>query len=297
MKSKLIFSFLLSCLILHSCSDDKKNTDSDDRSEKRIAILKAENEKLKETAEKKDESLSQFMQAFNDINKNLQIIKQKEDIISMSATEMPNGVSSDQIQEDILLIYELLQENKKTIKDLRNNLEKADMINKEMQTSLDILAKTVEKKDKEIQKYRQRLESRTSELSKAYNQLDSLIAENKAKSKRIKSQEEFLNTAYMAIGTSSELYKKGVTSKSGGVIGLGAITKFDDNFEHDVFKPVKIDQMQEIPLNCKEAKLLSTHPSISYKYDGPKGHIDKLIITRPEKFWSTSRYLVIEITP
>ncbi|MFW5805088.1 MAG: hypothetical protein ACOCVX_01040 [Bacteroidales bacterium] len=297
MKRKLIFSFLLSCLILHSCSDDKKNTDSDDRSEEHIAILKAENEKLKETAEKKDESLSQFMQAFNDINKNLQIIKQKEDIISMSATEMPNGVSSDQIQEDILLIYELLQENKKTIKDLRNNLEKADMINKEMQTSLDILAKTVEKKDKEIQKYRQRLESRTSELSKAYNQLDSLIADNKAKSKRIKSQEEFLNTAYMAIGTSSELYKKGVTSKSGGVIGLGAITKFDDNFEHDVFKPVKIDQMQEIPLNCKEARLLSTHPSISYKYDGPKGHIDKLIITRPEKFWSTSRYLVIEISP
>jgi hypothetical protein len=297
MKSKLIFSFLLSCLILHSCSDDKKNTDSDDRSEKRIAILKAENEKLKETAEKKDESLSQFMQAFNDINKNLQIIKQKEDIISMSATEMPNGVSSDQIQEDILLIYELLQENKKTIKDLRNNLEKADMINKEMQTSLDILAKTVKRKDKEIQKYRIKLDSRDSELSKLYSQMDSLKADNKEKIRTIKNQEEFLNTAYIAIGTSRELYKKGVTSKKGGIIGLGAITQFDDNFERDVFEPVKINETHTIPLNTTNAKLLSTHPSISYKYDGPKGHIDKLIITRPEKFWSTSRYLVIEISP
>ncbi|MGC9331298.1 MAG: hypothetical protein ACP5DZ_05395 [Bacteroidales bacterium] len=295
MKTKLVFLFLASGLILFSCNTNKKKTETDNQAE-RIAALEAENKKLQKNAEQKDESLKQFIQAFNDINENLQIIKQKEDIISMSATENPQGVSSEQIQNDILLIYELLQENKKTLKELHSNLQKANMINKEMEKSLKILSKTVEKKDKEIQKYRIKLESQNSELAKAYAQLDSLIAENNTKSKRIKNQEEFINTGYMIIGTSKELYKKGVTSKTGGVLGLGAVTTFDDNFEHNVFKPVKINEIKEIPLNCKQAKLLTTHPYTSYKFYGPPGHVDKLLITRPEIFWSTSRYLVIEIS-
>ncbi|MEA3447025.1 MAG: hypothetical protein U9Q98_01050 [Bacteroidota bacterium] len=296
MNTKLGFLLLGGVLMLFSCKDDKQETNSDVES-KRIARLKAENQKLQEVAEKKDESLKQFMQAFNDINKNLQIIKQKEDIISMSASESPQGISSEQIQDDILLIYRLLRENKKTINELRANLEKADMISVEMQKSLDMLAKTVEKKDKEIQKYRIRLESRNSELAKVYKQMDSLIADNEEKTRMIKNQKEFLNTAYMVIGTASELYKKGVTSKTGGIIGLGTVTKFDDNFERDVFESIKIKEHHEIPLHCKHAVLLSTHPSTSYKFSGPPGRIDKLLITRPEKFWSTSRYLVIEISP
>lgn len=281
--------------MLLSCSDNANNNDDQGVSAERVAALKAKNKKLHKTAAKKDESLKQFMQAFNEINRNLQIIKQKEDIISMTAGEMPEGVDSDQIQEDILLIYELLQENKETVEKLRANLEKADMVNEEMQASLDILSKTVETKNREIRKYRRKLESRNSELSNLYKQLDSLIAENKEKAKTIKNHEKFLNTGYLVVGTAKDLYEEGVTSKSGGIVGVGSVTKFDDNFERDVFTPVEIDEMQEIPLNCKDARLLSTHPSISYKYEGPPGQIDNLIITRPQKFWSTSRYLVIEV--
>ena len=45
----------------------------------------------------------------------------------------------------------------------------------------------------------------------------------------------------------------------------------------------------------KKAKIVTTHPSSSYSFDGPEGQVDNLIITDHAKFWSTSKYLVIVV--
>lgn len=297
MKYKLMMIFLL--IVFGACNNRSPEIDSEDEYVHRDSVesLKKQNIALKKNAEKKDESLKQFMQAFNDINTNLQIIKQKEDIISMSAGEMAHDViDSEQIKKDIRLIYRLLQENRKTVERLRADLESANMINSEMEQSLNILSSTVDRRDLELRKLRNKLESRNSEMQRLYHQMDSLVSLNKKRNETIREQRDLLNTAYIAVGTSRELFEKGVTSRSGGIGGMGAVDQFDSHFEQNAFEPLKIDQTRKIELNAKSARLLSTHPSTAYKFDGPDRRIDNLIITRPEKFWSTSRYLVIEVS-
>ena len=170
------------------------------------------------------------------------------------------------------------------------------MLNENMKKSLNILATTVERKNQEISRLRKKLENRNTEMQLLNSTIDSLVNENNEKNKTIEAQKTILNTAYMAIGTSEELYDKGVTTRTGGIIGVGSINRFDDYFEQDAFRSIKIDNTREIPLKAKKARLLSTHPSTAYKFYAPNGDPQKLIITRPEQFWSTSRYLVIEVS-
>ena len=61
-----------------------------------------------------------------------------------------------------------------------------------------------------------------------------------------------------------------------------------------VNRETKSTDTQVKEINTK-AKLLTVHPSDTYKFDGTKDKIEKITITNPEEFWSASKYLVIEV--
>ncbi|HWY39117.1 MAG TPA: hypothetical protein VNY73_11195, partial [Bacteroidia bacterium] len=105
---------------------------------------------------------------------------------------------------------------------------------------------------------------------------------------------EKLNLAYYVIGTGKELKQKGITEKEGGFIGLGKTTEVKKDFNKDYFTKIDISQTTSIPIGAKKIKILSTHPSNSYKLVGEKP-VEKLEITNAEEFWSASKYLVIVI--
>ncbi|MEA1874413.1 MAG: hypothetical protein U9N51_08315 [Bacteroidota bacterium] len=286
----VIFTFF--ALILVGCNSDKKEQDK----EALISELKAKNEQLTDKAKNAEESLNDFMQAFNDINHNLEEIKRKEDIISMTAESMEFGIiGKEKIQEDILLIYGLLEENKATVEELRSKMESGDMINDEMQRSLDLLGRSVDRKNEHISTLRNRLESMSFEMQTLNDSLDSLMIANQMQYKKIKAQENILSTGYYIIGNSRELYNMGITTRKGGFAGIGSISQIDEHFENTLFKKLNIYEIRRIPLKSKNIKILSTHPAHTYKFDGPANYYNNLIITRPDKFWATSRYLVIEI--
>jgi len=288
----VIFTFF--ALIITGCKSDNVEQETQAK-EALISELKAENEKLTDKAENAEESLNDFMQAFNDINQNLEEIKRKEDIISMTAESMEFGQhGKEKIQEDILLIYDLLEENKATVDELRSKMEAGDMINEDMQRSLDLLGQSVDKKNEQISALRNRLESMSFEMQTLNSSLDSLMLANQMQHQKIKAQEDILSTGYYIIGSSRELYNMGITTRKGGFAGIGSISQIDEHFETNLFKKLNIYETRRIPLKSKKVKILSTHPAHAYKFDGPTNYYNNLIITRPEKFWATSRYLVIE---
>jgi hypothetical protein len=86
-----------------------------------------------------------------------------------------------------------------------------------------------------------------------------------------------------------------VLTKEGGFIGMGKAEKLKADFNKTYFTQVDVSETTSIPLACKKAKLITVHPTESYKFDGPEGKIEKLIITNTEEFWSTSKYLVIVV--
>ena len=60
-----------------------------------------------------------------------------------------------------------------------------------------------------------------------------------------------------------------------------------------MFKTVDITQTNTIPINSKEAKLVTSHPSDSYKLQVENDKVTNIVITDPDKFWKASKYLVI----
>ena len=119
-----------------------------------------------------------------------------------------------------------------------------------------------------------------------------LVAENKVKDAMVATQDKALNTGWFVFGTSSELKEQKIISKK-----LLQKTKVLENedFNKDYFTQIDIRTDKEIKLYSKDAKLLTAHPEGTYELvKDDKGQLT-LKITNPNKFWSISRYLVIEV--
>jgi hypothetical protein len=101
-----------------------------------------------------------------------------------------------------------------------------------------------------------------------------------------------MNSVYYAFGTSKELKEKNVITKEGGFIGMGKSTKLKDDFNKEYFTKVNASQTTSIDIRAKKAKIITSHPSSSYKLIGEKS-VEKIEITNTEDFWSNSKYLVI----
>ena len=118
------------------------------------------------------------------------------------------------------------------------------------------------------------------------------------KNEVIKKQTEDLHTGWYATGTYKELKKEGVVAKEGGVLGMGRDEILLSNFNKDRFKKIDITATTSIPVCdkkvCRNVKLVTNHPKDSYKFEGVGKNVEKLVITDPDKFWESSKYLVVD---
>ena len=103
-----------------------------------------------------------------------------------------------------------------------------------------------------------------------------------------------MNTAFYAFGTKKELAEKNVIEKEGGVLGIGKTIKMKKDFNRDYFMKIDIREFNQLPLNTKKAKIVTTHPAGSYHLTGTKT-VESLIIDNPEDFWKASKYLLIVV--
>jgi len=147
------------------------------------------------------------------------------------------------------------------------------------------LQSQIDTKDGEIADLKSQLEAKNIELSNIQMNLETVEAESSSKTGQ-------LNTAYYAMGTSKELKEKNVITKEGGFIGLGKSTKVKDDFNKEYFTKVDISTTNSINIGAKKIKILTSHPSNSYKIVGEKP-VERIDILNSADFWSTSKYLVI----
>ena len=265
--------------------------------------LKAERDSLIRLSNEKDEAINDFMQSFNEIESNLETIKQKENIISVKAhgdIELDQS-AKDKINDDILAIYELMKRNKEELNALQKRLRKANIKSSEFERMIKRMTEQLEAKDEEINTLKNDLARLNIDIDKLNTQIAELnaemkdiIAESNEKEEIIEIQDQKLNTAYFVFGTKKELKQNKVITSEGGFIGIGKMEKLMDNFNKDYFQVIDIRTTTSIPLMAKKAKLITSHPANSYYFAG-EDQIDSLVIKDPEKFWSVSKYLVIMV--
>jgi len=277
---KAIFLFLL-LPFLFSCNSEPEVDPIKDS-------LTNETNKLSGINNVQAASLDSFFRAMNDIQSNLDEIKSKEKMIAKDASSGDVDSRKDQITNDIQAIYDLMVVNKQKLAAARKGLKNSNLKIASMQTTIDNLASQLASKELEITGLKDQLGKLNIELSKLALDYTELQTVSDVKT-------SVINTAYYAYGTAKELTKKGVLTKEGGFIGLGKSQKLSATLNTDYFTKVDISITKEIQLSVKKAKLVTTHPTGSYKFDGEEGSVAKLIVIDADKFWSVSKYLVIVV--
>lgn len=274
----LVFAF---ALFSTSCGSEEKEANP------LADSLAGVNGELSGQLSEKEAALQEFVNSFNEIQDNLNAIKEKEKIVSASSKSGDVKSKEEQIKEDIQAIYDLMAKNKSRIGSLTKKLKDSNSKIKGLEEMIANLQSQIDSKENEIAELKSQLEAKNIELSNIQMNLESVEAESSAKTEK-------LNTAYYAFGTAKELKEKGVISKQGGFIGIGKSTKVKDDLNKEYFTKVDISQTSSINIGAKKAKIVSSHPSSSYKLIG-EGKVEKIEITNPDEFWSNSKYLVIII--
>ena len=278
---------ILVALVAFGC--DPTNTDE-------YKKLKAQNDSLATVTGKNDETIIDFVSSLNEVQQNLETIKQKENIITVNTTggvEKKEDIKA-QINQDIQTIYELMQDNKATIKKLNKRLKKSNVKIKELEEMLALLTRQMKDKDLEIEQLKAQLEKLNIVVEDLMATVDTLSNENENKQKVINDQTDEINTAFYVYGSAKELKDHQVITKEGGFIGLGRMEKLMEDFNKEYFTKVDIRKLKSIPIFKKKARLITTHPSDSYRFYGEK-KVDSLIIINPKKFWTASKYLVVVV--
>lgn len=278
MKKYLLFFFFP---FLFAC--DSGNIESNPELEK----LNAENKMLLEASERKDSSINAFMESFNIIEENLALIKETEKFISISDSRETQLSKEEQIVVDIQSINDLMSRNREMIEALNRNVKKAGLKITEFEKMIARLTKQLEEKDSEIA-------SLKSELIKVNSALENLFAAYNNRVDELDQQTSDLNTAFYVFGTKKELQANGIITKEGGFIGIGRTEKLSTDFKKDYFTQLDITATPSISIFSQSAKLLTSHPSASYQFEGT-GKVDQILITDPKEFWSVSKYLVVVV--
>ena len=281
---KLFFLALVSSPFFFSCgngTDEAVNPYEDS--------LKNVNQNLNGQVVAKDSAIFGFIRAFNEIQDNLDVIKDKEKLLTTSSQsgELDQN-QKDKIIGDIQAIYDLMVKNKQKLGSMNKKLKKANLKIAEFQEMIERLNNQIAEKDVEISELKATLEKLNVELTE-------ITMNYEAAQEMLEEKTDKLNKAFYAFGTAKELIAQGVLTKEGGFIGIGKAQKLKDDFNKSYFTQIDASETPSIPLSCKKAKLITTHPTGSYKLEGPEGKVEKLAITNAEEFWSASKYLVVVV--
>ncbi len=257
--------------------------------------LRAENDSLRVALSEREGELDQIMGTFNEIQEGFRLINEAEGRVDLQKTQNGEKLSASQkVKDDLKLITETMAQNREKLAQLQNQLKNSRYQSAELKKAIAALEKELADKGEQIKNLQAELAAkdiRIAELDDAVSGLtadvENLSAENELKTKTVAAQEKAMNTAWFVFGTKSELKEQKIL-KNGDVLQ-------SDDFNKDYFTQIDIRTDKEIKLYSKSAKLLTTHPEGSYSLvKDTKGQY-VLKITDPNKFWSVSKYLVIQV--
>ena len=286
MKKILLLSVCVA--LLSSCGNMGKND-----------AMKSQNDSLSQVLAQRDAELNGIMEAFNEIQDGFRMINEAESRVDLETGAVEGRSNVQKIKDDIVFIMEKLDANRKRIAELEEQLKNSRYASSQLKTTIANLNKELLAKTQQIETLQAELASkniRIAELDDAIvgltQHVNDLVAENKAKSATVATQDKALNAAWFVFGTSSELKEQKIVSKK--FLQKKKVLESDD-FNKEYFTQIDIRTDKQIMLYSPEAELLTSHPVDSYEFQkNEKGQL-ALLITNPNKFWSVSRYLVIEV--
>ena len=281
---KKVVLFVMCVLTLASCKDGVN--------QRTLAELNQRVDSLTRVNVQKDNDINDLMDTFNLIEDGFRAINEAQGRVTVERSGEGTG-NTARIRENVAFIQETLSQNKELIDKLQQRLRDSSIASEKLKKTLSSLTATLQQKEQELTALREELDMKDIHISQLDEQVANLNSDvtqlkddNAQKEATISQQDKDLHTAWYVFGTKKEL-------KEQNIIQGGEVLK--GNFNKNYFTKIDIRVDKEIKLMSRDARLLTSHPAGSYTLlrDANKQYI--LRIQSPEQFWSTSKYLVIQV--
>ena len=280
MKKLVWFACFL--FVLTACEKEKKTP--------MIDVQLQQNDSLQKMLDQKNNEINDMMATFNEIQEGFRLISEAEGRVTIAK----EGEGTDRkavIRKDMEFIQETMMQNRDRIESLRQKLRESTINGEELRKTIDGLVKQMQDQENTIKALREELNNKDfhiSELDKAITELNDNVSdlkeESSKKSQTISDQDKQIHTAYYVFGTKSELKEQKILEK-------GEVLR--SNFNKNYFTKIDTRVDKEIKLYSKSAKIKTDHPADTYTLRPDANGQYILRITNPDKFWSTTKFLVI----
>ena len=270
-------------LMVASCNDGVKKAEQ-------AALMQRDS--LEQIIAQKDNEINDMMTTLSDIEEGFREITEAQNRVTL-AKEGEGTNTKMRIKENIQFIQSAMKQNKELINKLKQQVRESSVKGDQLKKIIDNLTEQMAQKDQQLQALREELDKKdihVAELDEQVADLNENVAnltqENTQKTETISTQDKQLHTAWFVFGTKKEL-------KEQNILDHGEVLQA--NFNKEYFTKIDIRIDKEIKLYSSSAEILTNHPAGSYtlQRDAKKQYV--LRITDPQRFWSTSKYLVVQV--
>jgi chromosome segregation ATPase len=241
-----------------------------------------------------DAHIEDVTNTINDIEVNLASVDAEKDVL-LGIRKEDQVKQKDRINAMVADIYVTLEKNQISIKKLEDRLAQSNVQRQSLANLVKTLKKSIYEKELEVEKLRNSivgLESKIDTLQAVVNAKERLLSEQK---RLMEEEAEEAHFAYFIQGNRQELVAAKIIKKEGGFLGIGSVKVLESKLSKNRFLKIDTRKSLEVELGyVKKKELISTHPKDSYFFLAKDGGKIYLKISYPDKFWSISKFLVVE---
>lgn len=276
---KLSGATLITLLLLTACGG---KTDT--------SALEQTIDSLRQANQQQQNSLQEMTTFVTTMSDGMNAIAQQENMIFNNGGNEGTSLDKEQLKSHLETLANTLTEQRSKIKALTDSLKARGADLSKMQGLIDNLTRQLEEKDKVIAQLHQDVEQKNFSIADLQKKLNVAMAGSaKYEQRAAKAEKELatITSAYVLMGTKEALLDGGYIDKRKHV-QTETMPKGD-------FTKVNIYQFTELDIPTRSPKLLTDHPRKSYSIEKIDKENRKLVITNPQLFWSSSRYLIIQV--
>lgn len=291
MKTIKFFAFIATITLLTvSCVE----------SSKKYKALVAERDSIAMAKQALNTEYTQTMSLINEIEEGFAVINQdgSQMQVNLKGAEGKVADKREKIAAQMTAIKETLEKNKSKIAELQRLYAKSGKANALLTETIARLNKELTEKQALIESLQVELNQKNikiGELSNTVSEQSKNIASQQntleQQKSTIKEQDTNLNTVWYIVATSKQLKDARIVS-SAGLFQAKKVLEVD--FNKSAFTAVDKRNLSSIPTLSKKVKIMSIHPAGSYKLETGSDKLITVTITNPAKFWSVSKYLIIQ---
>ena len=257
--------------------------------------LNAEVDSLQSALSQRDADYQQLDEFLAVVATGLDSIAMQENALFNPSKESPVPNQAT-IKAQLAQFKETLRNQRERITELEKQLKQGKGNAKQMQLIITTLKTQIAERENQIAALQEELKDKDITIDGLRKHMTALTQQNAAQQTVITAQNDViaeqdsqLNEAFIIIATKSEL-------KEAGLLEGGFLKKAKLNtqaIDPNMAKSVDIRECTEITIPSKNPKILTQMPNDSYTIEkGDKNSV--LRITNAGRFWSVSRYLIIQ---